>query len=214
MGLKACHFVSVRSSRLASLPTHVFIDAYAGPYNTNKTTSWLQIASEAIQMRMARQEDEFLSFNLLAICQSPLLTITQALATNLATAKALDDVVSGGSSWNVPNPWSHFPDDRLARFNLRRDQILAEYSPRPSLKNQMSDPGFTLAAAQKLAEELCAEQEVLEAQYIAEVATVDEAVEMIRARQRDYTPAVHQWLRVLAEKGVLRGLIQEMDPVG
>ncbi|KAI3319906.1 cysteine proteinase [Xylariaceae sp. AK1471] len=184
-----------------------------GPYTSNVMDSWLNIASEAIQMRMARQDDEFLSFNLLAICQSPLLTITQELATSLATAKALDDVVSGGSSWNVPNPWSHFPDDRLARFNLTRDQILAEYSPRPSFETEISDPRFNLAAAQKLAEELCAEQEALEAQYVAEVATVEEAVEMIRARQRDYTPAVHQWLRVLAEKGVLRELIQDMDSV-
>ncbi|KAI1349239.1 ubiquitin carboxyl-terminal hydrolase [Xylaria sp. FL0043] len=179
-----------------------------GPYAHD---AWLGIASEAIQNRMRRQNNEFLSFNLLAICQSPLLTISRNLARSLATAKALDDVVTGSPSWDVPTPWENFPDSRLERFDLTREQILAEHSPHPSFDARVNDPNFDLVTAQKLAQELCNEQEALEAQYVNEVATVDEAVEMIRARRRDYTPAVHQWVRILAEKGVLRQLIQEVD---
>jgi ubiquitin carboxyl-terminal hydrolase L5 len=204
-------------SYLLHTSTHYSTESCAGPYAANETDSWLNIASKAIQMRMSRQDDEFLNFNLLAICQSPLLTISQDLATSLATAKALDDVVVTGSpSWDddVPTPWTNFPDDRLARFNLTRDHILTQCSPRPSFDAQISDPAFNLAAAQKLAEELRVEQEALEAQYVAELATVDEAVDMISGRQRDYTPAVHQWLRILAEKGVLRELIQESNSRG
>ncbi|KAI3339337.1 ubiquitin carboxyl-terminal hydrolase [Ustulina deusta] len=182
-----------------------------GPYASD---DWLEVASAAIQNRMRRQNDEFLAFNLLAICQSPLLTLSRNLATSLATAKALDDVVTGSPSWDVPTPWENFPDAWLARFNLTREQILTQYSPHPSFDARVSDASFDIAAAQKLAHELRTEQEVLEAQYINEVATVDEAVEMIHARRRDYTPAIHQWVRVLAEKGVLRQLIQEMDSLG
>ncbi|KAI1826330.1 cysteine proteinase [Xylaria intraflava] len=182
-----------------------------GPPETDEKDAWLNVASKAIQSRMMRQDDEFLSFNLLAICQSPLLGLSQKLATSIAMAKALDDLVSGGPSWDIPSPWTHFTNERLGVFNLTRDHILANYPPPPSFEAEVNDPNFNLSAARDLAEKLRAEQEMLEAQYLAELATVDETVDMIRARQRDYTPAVHQWVHILAEKGVLRQLIQEMD---
>jgi len=164
---------------------------------------------------MAQQDNEYLSFNLLAACQSPLVTISRNLATSLATFKALDDVVRGNESWdNVRrSPWEEkFTDEYLLpRFGLTRSHILSEFAPRSSFESQVSDASFNLAAAQRLADELRAEQDALDARYAAEVATVDEAVEMIRGRQRDYTPAVHEWVRILAEKGVLRELIHEMD---
>ncbi|CAJ2508576.1 Uu.00g136020.m01.CDS01 [Anthostomella pinea] len=172
--------------------------------------SWLSTASQAIQARMLRDDSEFMSYNLLAICQSPLTTISDSLAANLACAHALEGLFSGGLSWNVPSPWKTFPDDRLAKFNLRRDQITERELP-ATFTSKSSRPDFDLAAARKLAEELHADQEALEAQYVAELATVQEAVEMIRGRQRDYTPAVHQWVRLLAEKGELREFIQQID---
>ncbi|TGJ78563.1 hypothetical protein E0Z10_g10200 [Xylaria hypoxylon] len=172
------HHITLSYLHAMNTPAYRLIPP-VGPYASD---AWLEVASEAIQNRMRRQNDEFLSFNLLAICQSPLLTLSQNLATSLATAKALDDVVTGSPSWEVPTPWENFPDDRLVRFNLTREQILTQYSPHPSFDTRVNDPSFDLVAAQKLAEELRAEQEVLEAQYIAEVAAVDEAVDMIRAR--------------------------------
>ncbi|KAI1289010.1 ubiquitin carboxyl-terminal hydrolase [Xylaria venustula] len=176
--------------------------------------NWLEIASEAIQSRMRRQNNKFLSFNLLAICESPLVAISRDLATSLVTAKALHDVVTGSPSWDLPTPWESFPDSRLARFNLTREQILSQFSPHPSFDARVSDPGFDLIAARKYAHELGAQQEALEAQYVSEVVTVDETVEMIRARRQDYTPAVHHWVRILSEKGVLRQYIQELDNLG
>ncbi|KAI1130146.1 cysteine proteinase [Nemania abortiva] len=183
-----------------------------GPYAPELEGAWLSVASEAIQERMSRQNDEFLSFNLLAICQSPLLTLSHRLAASLATAKALEDAVGARhSSWDVTTPWSDFPDDRLARFNLTRERILADFPPDVSRVGAASPD---VATAQKLAEKLRTELEALEAQYVAEMAAVDEAVEMIRARRRDYTPAVHQWVHILAERGVLREMIQETDSLG
>ncbi|TRX90520.1 hypothetical protein FHL15_008493 [Xylaria flabelliformis] len=164
----------------------------SSPYAPDDT--WLNLASEAIQNRMARQDDAYPSFNLLAICQSPLLTFSQSLARNLATAKALD----------FSDIWKGFPDERLARFGLNREKILAEFS---SSSPPNDKPEWTR-------EELRTEIEALEARYVEEEATVHDAVDMIRARQRDYTPAIHQWVRILADKGVLRELIQETDSLG
>ncbi|KAI0467299.1 cysteine proteinase [Xylaria cf. heliscus] len=164
-----------------------------GPYAPDAPDTWLNIASEAIQKRMRRQDDEYPSFNLLAICQSPLLALSQSIARSLAIAKSL----------GVNDLWKSFPDERLARLGLNREQTLTGLSSLPP------DDGRTLTR-----EDLYAETEALEARYVEEVAAVQDAVEMIRARQRDYTPAVHQWVRVLAEKGVLRKLIQEIDSFG
>ncbi|KAI1180987.1 ubiquitin carboxyl-terminal hydrolase [Nemania sp. FL0916] len=116
-----------------------------GPYPTDTMNGWLSVAAETIQNYMASQNDEYLSFNLLAICQSPLVALSQ----QIAVAKE-----SGASA---------------------------------------------------------AEVAALEAEYNAEMATIDESVDMIHARRRDYTPAIHEWVRILAEKGVLHDMIQEMD---
>ncbi|KAI2634475.1 cysteine proteinase [Xylaria nigripes] len=185
-----------------------------GPPESTEPDAWLKVASKAIQTRMMRQQNEFLSFNLLAICQSPLLTLSQTLATSIATSSALDDLVRGGPKWDVSSPWTHFTTDRLAHLNLTREYIVAHHAPPPSFDAEVNDPAFNLEAARKLAEKLRAEQDALEAQYLAEVASVEEAVDMIRARRRDYTPAVHQWVHTLARKGVLRDLIQEMESAG
>ncbi|KAI0550948.1 cysteine proteinase [Xylaria curta] len=163
-----------------------------GPYAPDAPDDWLNIASEAIQNRMARQDDAYPSFNLLAVCQSPLLTFSQRLARFLAAAKALD----------FSDIWQSFPDERLARFGLDREKILAEFSSPPDDTHKWTQ------------EELRAEIDTLEAHYVEEEATVHDAVDMIRARQRDYTPAVHQWVRLLADKGVLREMIQKMDSFG
>ncbi|KAI1411544.1 cysteine proteinase [Hypoxylon sp. FL1857] len=171
--------------------------------------SWLDTASAAIQQRMMRNSD-FSSYSLLAICQSPLYTLAEELATSLACSRALHELYSGNPTWTVPDPFKTFSDERLAQRNLAPAGIAALQLP-VSFVDKTSQPDFGVAEALTLARDLGIEQESLDAQYVAELATVDEAVEMVRGRQRDYTPAIHQWVRALAEKGVLRELIQEMD---
>ncbi|KAI1082594.1 cysteine proteinase [Whalleya microplaca] len=173
--------------------------------------SWLNAASPAIQTRM--MSNEFASYNLLALCQSPLRTLASSLSTNLACAHALDELFSGSPSWSVPGPFKAFPAPRLAQLGLSREEDITsrqELLP-ASFREQTSALDFDFAAGLRLAQRLRAEAEGLDAQFVAELASVDEAVETIRGRQRDYTPAIHQWVRVLAEKGVLRELIQEID---
>ncbi|KAI0397498.1 cysteine proteinase [Xylariaceae sp. FL0594] len=229
-----------------------------GEYKTTEPDSWLTLARNAIQERMARRDDAdaYLSFNLLAACQSPLVSISRQLATSLATYAALKDAVR--SRTNPPpqgnhatqyehahahalthalassSPWdSKYTDSYLSsRFGLTRSAIISDFPPRadilaslsallPSPSPVDSAPAPTTCTPTSsdmgknplvsLAEGLRAEQDDLDARYAAEAAAVDEAVEMIRRRQRDYTPAIHAWVRILAEKGVLRELIQEMD---
>ncbi|KAL7620034.1 hypothetical protein AAE478_010583 [Parahypoxylon ruwenzoriense] len=171
--------------------------------------SWLDTASAAIQERMLRNSD-FSSYSLLAICQSPLKALSSDLARSLTCSHALDTLFSGNPTWTVSPPFKTFPDARLAQRNLTREMIVGFELP-ISFKDRVGATDFGPEQALALARDLNTEQESLDAQYVAELATVDEAVEMVRGRQRDYTPAIHQWVRALAEKGVLRELIQEID---
>ncbi|KAI1105422.1 cysteine proteinase [Jackrogersella minutella] len=175
----------------------------------NIADSWLDTASTAIQERMGRNSEDS-SYSLLAICQSPLKTLAGELATSLSRSHALHSRFGGDKAWTAPDPFETFTDARLAQLNLSRAKV-ASLKPPDSFLAQTSSPDFGPAEALALAKDLRTEQDFLDVQYVAELATVDEAVETVRGRQRDYTPAVHQWVRSLAEKGVLRGLIQETD---
>ncbi|KAI8965536.1 cysteine proteinase [Daldinia sp. FL1419] len=171
--------------------------------------SWIDTASIAIQERMMRNSD-FSSYSLLAICQSPLNALSKDLATSLACSHALHELYSGNLNWTVPDPFKAFPASHLAERNLTREGISATTLP-DTYTAKTSHPDFDATDALNLAKDLRTEQDSLDAQYVAELAAVDEAVDIIRGRQRDYTPAIHHWVRALAEKGVLRGLIQEME---
>lgn len=171
--------------------------------------SWLDAASMAIQERMMRNS-EFSSYSLLAVCRSPLYALAEELATSLACSHALHELFSGNTSWTVPDPFKTFSEERLDQLTLSPERIMSLQLP-ASFVAKMSQPDFGATEALSLAWELRMEQDSLEAQYVAELGAVEEAVEMIRGRQRDYTPAIHQWVRALAEKGVLRELLQEVD---
>ncbi|KAI2627534.1 cysteine proteinase [Hypoxylon sp. NC1633] len=171
--------------------------------------SWLGTASKAILDRMHRNSN-FSSYSLLSICHSPLKTLSNELAASLACSHALDKLYSGNPTWSVSDPFKTFDDARLAQLNLTREGIAGLELP-ASFTTKTGEIDFGPAEALELAGKLKAEQDSLDAQHVVELATVDEAVEMVRGRQRDYTPAIHQWVRALAEKGALRELILEMD---
>lgn len=130
------------------------------------------------------------------------------MATNLASARALETLIQGSRSPTTttaaaaaPDP---LPETHLAQFGLTPEAIAATPVP-PELI------AADVEAARKRAQDLRMEHDALEAEHAAEVATVDEAVSMIRGRQLDYTPAIHEWVSILAEKGALRELIAEIE---
>ncbi|KAI0157077.1 cysteine proteinase [Hypoxylon sp. FL1284] len=175
-----------------------------GPIPQSEDAWWLDIAGEAIQECMMRNS-EYSSYNLLAICQSPLKNRARELAENLACSFALHK-----HSEAVSGPFTTFTDARLGQFNLTRDFIVSLPLP-ASFNATVNEPAFDSSAAHALAEELELKRESLEALLVSELEIVDEMMRKFRGRQRDYTPAIHEWVRLLAQKRALRGLIQEMD---
>ncbi|KAI0198627.1 cysteine proteinase [Astrocystis sublimbata] len=84
-----------------------------GPFDPNTPATWLDKAVTAIQNRMARLADESASYNLLAICHSPLLPLRKNLISYLAAAKVLNYSAVLGS----------FDAERLANLGLTPQQI-------------------------------------------------------------------------------------------
>ncbi|KAI1486066.1 cysteine proteinase [Biscogniauxia mediterranea] len=242
-----------------------------GPHADN-AISWLTLAGRAIQTRMLRGGDDdsssdYLSFNLLALCHSPLGALTRALSTSLRCSHALHTHFSATTTTTIPSPFQTFSPDRLSKLSprLTRENILffppspSSSSPSPSSSSSSSSspslplrprplpPDFTITnttitntttdnnnddnndndndndittttttaldplRASDLARDLAAEQEVLEAR-IAVLLDEGGASRIVRGRRRDYTPAVHEWVRLLAARdgGLLRELLDEV----
>ena len=139
--------------------------------------------------------DEALSFNLLAVCRSPLASITQALAANTAASRALDARFGSDAAWtSTPAATGDSPP------------------PSAAAGAEVEEGNITdIDAARQRALELGERRAALQAQRAVETATAHEAVTLIRGRQRDYTPAIHEWVAILAEKGALRELIAAAD---
>ncbi|KAH7029409.1 ubiquitin carboxyl-terminal hydrolase [Microdochium trichocladiopsis] len=151
---------------------------------------WLGVASNSIQQRM--MADEYLQCSLLAVCQSPVRRIVEQLD---ACTEKLRGV--GHSMSTVPANLTGDATDLAATTPITT-------SPgRPPARVIQQSP--TLADP----EHLKSQQTMLMAEYTAELAAREEGTELLRARQQDYTPAVHRWVRLLAEKGALRELITE-----
>ncbi|KAH9890849.1 cysteine proteinase [Xylariomycetidae sp. FL2044] len=171
-----------------------------GPYQT----TWLETASEAIQNRM--QRNEFLSYNLLAVCNSPLRAIAETFARKVAASRALHEAMSGKDpEWDIPHPFDTFTKERLGQLNLTQDFILAIEEPTPDTQDGPAENSRVLARS------LLNEELALETEYTVELAVIDESLQTIHGRQRDYTPVINTWVRFLAEKGALRGLIKQLE---
>ncbi|KAI1763696.1 cysteine proteinase [Hypoxylon sp. FL1150] len=180
-----------------------------GPIPQSPEGCWLDIAGAAIQERMLRNS-EYSSYNLLAICQSPLKGRTREFGTRLYSCLALHKRDFGGNpSDRVPDPFETFPQSRLARLGLSITSIHQSFAPTACLKRRMEEPGFDNTKALALAKDFISECESLEVLVIAERESIHEMMGRFRSRQHDHTPGIHQWVRALAQKGVLRELIQE-----
>lgn len=156
------------------------------------------------------RNSEYSSYNLLAICQSPLKERTREFGQSLYFSLALHKRDFGGNpSDRVPDPFG--PDPDAKRLDYSRSGVDRSFGPRRSFKETINDPGFDNTKALALAKKLESERDALEALIVAEQEAINEMMERYRSRKRDYTPAIHQWVRTLAEKGVLRELIQEID---
>lgn len=180
--------------------------------------NWTMTAIETIQVRMAAGVFSN-TFNLLAVCASPLDGLTSRLAQSLAAARMLEakygnTLTPGSSPWPHPPIMSLYPSDKLRALNNLTWDAIAATKPAMAILERASnlsdaghldkeEPAAAVDKAALMVAELLAQQADLEAELLAELGGRESARHEYAARQRDFTPFVHRFLLALAEKGAL-----------
>ncbi|KAK6069442.1 ubiquitin carboxyl-terminal hydrolase, family 1 [Seiridium cupressi] len=169
--------------------------------------NWAMTAIETIKVRMAAGVFSN-TFNLLAVCATPLQTLEDRLVQSLAAAQKLEEEYRAGGESDDPS-WPHppistlFPPEKLESLNHLTWDMAANIGPTEDFLNKISQPTFNKEGATLLMAELIVEQNDLEAELAAEIDSHQSAQLEYESRQRDFTPFIHQFLLALAEAGQL-----------
>jgi ubiquitin carboxyl-terminal hydrolase L5 len=163
---------------------------------------------------MLRDEAALLSFNLIALCPSPLAAHSRAIAEYLASGKYVresmqhhPDLVALLSNED-PLPDTADPSI-LSEFGLATNDIEAAHvsqSTRDALA--VLEANNTMGIID-LYKELAIEARAAMGVYRGEMMAMAEEEDRVRGRKKEYAPALHCWVKKLAEKGVLEDLIRE-----
>ncbi|KAF5987824.1 ubiquitin carboxyl-terminal hydrolase [Fusarium bulbicola] len=173
---------------------------------------WTSVARPQIEGRMFQYEESQLSFNLLALCQSPLTVYAQTIAhaaaslqyllKNTESLPAFKDLIS------AENPPLDIEDEsRLSDFNLAKEDIMNAHVP-DALQEKLKRPGFDSQSAYELHQELVVEVKAAMGEYRSELMAISDDEQRVKGRKKDYGPALHMWMKKLAEKGVLEEVIK------
>lgn len=161
--------------------------------------------------RMAQYEESELSFNLLALCRSPLANHSRKIAECVQSLRHLHLVAplkeGVGEDWKPETSIIAEFDkpERLAEFRLTSEAVHAAQIPQWA-RDQVAKVDTT-GAAFNLHQDLEVEVKATMGEFRAEMLEMAQDEEKVRGRRRDYAPALHKWVSKLAEKGVLQDLI-------
>lgn len=179
---------------------------HPGSYSGN---DWLKFVKPEIMARMMAYEEDQIEFSVLGLVRDPLVDYVSDLAANIKLIHALRDRLSELLSGDAAP--SLLREDELlesdASYNLTQDDI-----------DRASIPGDCAARLRDLGpDELLKEYANLREAQRAIRASIKEELqgrqmdeEYAEGRRHDYTAAVSLWARILARKGVIRELIEEI----
>ncbi|SPO01352.1 uncharacterized protein DNG_04028 [Cephalotrichum gorgonifer] len=90
---------------------------------------------------------------------------------------------------------------------LREAGVLDPPAPSSSAGELFMTPEGIRLYLGALAKQVSAGQASAMARYDAEITSIGTDLERVEGRKKDYTPAIHAWVKILAEKGVLEQLV-------
>lgn len=166
-----------------------------------------------LEERMMRYETERLSFSLLALCGDNLAPVRQKLAANIRSLADLEATVNHN---DLNNPGSQ---PKTAKSDL----IISPADPRLSAYQLDAEDIHQAAASESQETKKASDWEALAAEQRRILEEYENELRMcmggqepaaILGRTRDYTGAVHEWVKKLAERGVLRRLFEEATEQG
>lgn len=188
-------------------------NTHTGDYEAD----WTTVVRPYIEARMLQYESNQMSFNLVALCHSPLDALRKKLLTNIKSLSLLE------GHWNQKPGWpatDNREDDtldgtdseKLSKYDLTPADI-AENVPSHTAEflEKINKSSFELSEALDLRQKLVEEQAQIRSEYVAELSFMDDDAGKSVGRKKDYTPAIHEWMKKLAEHGVLQELKHETD---
>ncbi|KAK1971793.1 ubiquitin carboxyl-terminal hydrolase, family 1 [Colletotrichum sublineola] len=168
---------------------------------------WANLVCPEIQARMRQFEESALSFNLLALCKSPLTIISENLARTIHAFELLNsrtNLLGGWQSLVAGNeqPLKGDETERLAGFGIDSlDLVKTEVDP--AFKKKVTNPSMEAMELFELYTDLVTQQKSLMREYNTEIAFMKEDDDRVQGRQKDHSPAINRWVQKLAEHGVL-----------
>ncbi|KAK3391604.1 cysteine proteinase [Sordaria brevicollis] len=193
---------------------------------------WTSAAQPVIQEKMMEYEAGQLAFSLLALCGERRAALRRQLAVNIQCTKLLDDAFGKESAWleeETSSPSSH---DHISNFNAKSkldefqlsvneaELLIKSSSHVRRLQERIQAGSMEMAEALLFKTELRQKQEQLRSQYYTEIASGPDGDEGGHSRdedtgrRKDHTPAIHEWVTKLAERGVLRELHEQVKRSG
>lgn len=172
----------------------------------------MSLARSTIEKRMQKYDGDQLEFSLLALCQSPLLAVHNDLAENIRTTSAVEEQLA-----RFQLDWRNFVDTESLEKTLAGPndsygitaQHLESASASAPILHEIQTSAITTDRLLSLWKQLSASQAQMRASYVEEEAAIQQDEERAATRCHDYTPMVNTWLAALADKNVLKSLINE-----
>lgn len=181
------------------------------PLGAIDSDDWTAIARPQIEARILQYEETQLSFNLLALCQSPLVDYKKNIGRGIASLRALHRTMGEEAAFKerlTPEDRPAFlkEDTGLAEFHLSNADMENFEIPR-SLRDTLSNPDLSVDDAYNLHQQLMVDTKAAMGEYRAELVAMADDDRRVQGRKRDFGPALHKWVTKLAEKGVLEDII-------
>lgn len=171
---------------------------------------WTSIARPQIQARMLEHEESEHSFNLLSLCSNTSLeTLRAKVCETLASVSLASGYIKQkAKDIDLSNEPAELHDvEKLAGFKLTMDDIdisVQQLSAKSSDVEEAAAPDDLYIRWLQLVENSTSAM----ASYRQEVLDAAQDQHRVSNRQKDYGFALHKWLSILADKGVLEGLVE------
>lgn len=167
---------------------------------------------------MKRCGKEQLSFSLLALCGDDLSELRRQLAVNVRSLEDLEKKFSKIPERSTSQPNAD-PDiicgsaDRaLSAYQLDAEDIQGLLDTGPGSSETQEGLGTSNEATETLLDlrkTLGDEQKLLRSEYEARMMFGGQGQAALLGRTKDHTVAIHEWVKKLADHGVLRQLHEE-----
>lgn len=174
---------------------------------------WTNIARPQIEGRILQYEESQISFNLLALCGSPLALHSRSIAQMAASIRQLDEQMKHSAEYakliDGEKPVLDLTNrSQLSEFNLIQSDIENVTLPE-STQSKISQAVKNVDDAYDLRQQFIVDIKVAIGEHRAEMMTLAEDQQRVKDRKKDYGQALHRWVQKLAEKGVLQKAIED-----